>query len=255
MKFYSQRLSSFYRRKLADGFLATGFRAIVIIFCRGWHYLSRILIGGIFATLIVLFLLRYINPPTSTEMLRQKFNGKPVTHEWVDLKEISPHLISAVIMSEDARFCLHSGIDWRQVEKAWQEALDGAKKPRGASTITMQTAKNLLLWADRSYIRKGLELPIAYMMDLIWSKQRQMEIYLNIIEWGPGIYGAKAAAQHHFKKHPKQLSRREAAQMAAALPNPIERRAGRPGPYTRRIATIIHQRMKSAAPWVNCALP
>lgn len=255
MKLYSRRLSSLFQCKEAGGFLARCFGLFIYICGRGWYYFSRILVGGIFATLIVLFLLRYVNPPTSTEMLRQKFNGEPVTHEWVNLSEISPHLISAVIMSEDARFCLHSGIDWTQVEKAWQEALEGAKKPRGASTITMQTAKNLLLWADRSYIRKGLELPMAYLMDLIWSKQRQMEIYLNIIEWGPGIYGAKAAAQHHFKKQPGQLTMRQAAQLAAALPNPIERRAGRPGPYTRKIATIIHRRMKSAAPWVNCALP
>ncbi len=219
-----------------------------------WYVLSRILLGAVVASLVLIFALRYFNPPTSTEMLRYKLGGGVVHHEWVDIEKISPHLIRAVIMSEDGQYCRHNGIDWRQVEKAWQEALDGAKKPRGASTITMQTAKNLFLWAERSYIRKALELPMAYLMNMTWSKRRQMEIYLNIVEWAPGVYGAKAAARYHFKRLPHQLSATQAARLAAALPNPIVRRAGRPGPYTRKIAGIIKKRMANSSPWVRCVL-
>lgn len=204
-------------------------------------------------SIIIIFSMRYFNPPFSSEMLRQKFNGRPVNQTWVPIYNISPNLIKAVIMSEDARFCFHNGVDWRQVEKAWQEAMEGKKKPRGASTITMQLVKNQFLWADRSYLRKALELPLAFMVDLILPKRRQIEIYLNIVEWAPGVYGARAAARHHFKIHPSKLSSRQAAQLAASLPNPIVRRAGRPGPHTRRIAAIIHKRMAHAKPWVNCA--
>ena len=219
-----------------------------------WYVSSRIVIGAFAAALILIFALRYFNPPTSTEMLRHSLLGGTVRHEWVNIEKISPHLIRAVIMSEDGQYCRHNGIDWRQVEKAWQEALEGAKKPRGASTITMQTAKNLFLWADRSYVRKALELPMAYMMNLMWSKRRQMEIYLNIVEWAPGIYGAKAASHHHFKRAPHRLTTSQAALLAAALPNPIVRRAGRPGPYTRKIAAIVQKRMAHAHPWVKCVL-
>jgi len=219
-----------------------------------WYFSSRIIIGAVAASLLTVFALRYFNPPTSTEMLRYKLSGGVVRHEWVDIEKISPHLVRAVIMSEDGQYCRHNGIDWRQVEKAWQEALEGAKKPRGASTITMQTAKNLFLWADRSYIRKALELPLAYMMNTMWSKRRQMEIYLNIVEWAPGVYGAKAAARHHFKRKPHQITSLQAARLAAALPNPIVRRAGRPGPYTRKIAAIIKKRMVNSSPWVKCVL-
>lgn len=223
-------------------------------FAMAWYFGSRIVLGAISCALILILLLIFFNPPISAEMIRQKLEGGPVNQTWVDIEKISPHLISAVIMSEDARFCFHNGVDWRQVEKAWQEALEGAKKPRGASTITMQTAKNLFLWSDRSYIRKAIELPMAYLMNLFWSKQRQMEIYLNIVEWAPGIYGAEAASRFHFKRAADKLTTRQAAQLAAALPNPIERRAGRPGPYTRRIASIIHKRMGGADPWVKCAV-
>lgn len=213
------------------------------------------MLGAVAAVIIAVLLLRFINPPLSSEMLRAKFMGQSVTHSWVGIEDISSNLIKAVIMSEDARFCYHSGVDWRQVKIAWRQAQQGDKKPRGASTITMQTVKNLFLWSDRSYIRKAIELPIAFLVDLFWPKKRQMEIYLNIVEWGPGIYGASAAAKYHFKKKPAALSTRESAQLAAALPNPIGRRAGRPGPLTRKIASIIQVRMRDAEPWVNCALP
>lgn len=220
-----------------------------------WGVLWRVLLGGAAFVLLTMILFRFVNPPISSEMLRAKFFGEPVRHDWVAIEEISPHLITAVIMAEDGQFCRHGGVDWHQVEQAWQEALEGDGKPRGASTITMQTVKNLYLWSNRSYVRKAIELPLAYVTNLAWPKRRQMEIYLNIVEWGPGVYGAKEAAAYHFKKAPSKLTMREAAQLAASLPNPIVRRAGRPGPYTRKIASIIHRRMNNAAPWVKCALP
>ncbi len=215
--------------------------------------LKRIAVGFVALTLIAIVGTRFWIPPFSAEMVRQKFYGNPVRVQYVPLEQISPELKKAVIIAEDARFCLHSGVDWRQVEKAWQDAIDGDAKPRGASTITMQMVKNLFLWSDRSYLRKAIELPLAFMVDLIWPKRRQLEVYLNIVEWGPGIYGAEMAARHHFRKSAARLTTREAAQLAASLPNPIVRRAGRPGPHTRRIAAIIHKRMRSAGPYVRCA--
>lgn len=241
----AQRISSFLRQRYA------GRSRLSLL----WGVLWRIMLGAVAFVFFSIILIRFVNPPLSSEMMRAKFLGHRVTHEWVAIEKISPNLIKAVIMSEDARFCYHSGVDWRQVRIAWNEAQQGDKKPRGASTITMQTVKNLFLWSNRSYLRKAIELPIAFLTDIFWSKQRQMEIYLNIVEWGPGIYGAKAAADYHFKKQPGRLSTREAAQLAAALPNPIGRRAGRPGPLTRKIASIIHVRMRNAEPWVNCAMP
>ncbi len=221
---------------------------------RLWGIVWRVMLGAVVFFVFLTVLLRYVDPLFSNEMLREKLMGRSVTYEWVPIEKISPHLVTAVIIAEDGRYCYHNGVDWRQMEQAWAQAWEGSKKPRGASTITMQTVKNLYLWSDRSYVRKLIELPMAYMIDFIWSKQRQIEIYLNIVEWGPGIYGAKAAARAHFKTVPSRLSKRQAAQLAASLPNPIVRRAGRPGPYTRKIASIIYKRMANARPWVNCAL-
>ena len=235
-------------QRLRDGFAR--FRLAML-----WQIIWKVALGGLVFAFLITLILRFVDPPFSTEMLRAKFNGVKVAYHWTPLEEISPHLISAVIMAEDARFCLHSGVDWRQMEMAWQEVMEGDDSPRGASTITMQTVKNLFLWSDRSYLRKAIEMPFSYLVNLLWSKQRQMEIYLNIVEWGPGIYGAHAAAYYHFNRAPHKLTDRQAAQLAAALPNPIMRRAGKPGPLTRRIANIIHKRMGGAGPWVKCALP
>ncbi len=220
-----------------------------------WQIIWKIALGALVFTLLITLTLRFVNPPFSSEMLRAKFHGQTVRYEWAPLEEISPHLIAAVIMAEDARFCRHNGVDWRQMEMAWQEVMEGDGKPRGASTITMQTVKNLFLWSDRSYIRKAIEMPLSFLVNIAWPKRRQMEIYLNIVEWGPGIYGARAAARYHFKRATNKLTPRQAAQLAASLPNPIVRRAGRPGPLTRRIAGIIHKRMGQAGPWIKCVLP
>ena len=217
-----------------------------------WRIFLRLFVGALGFVVVLLFTLKFVNPPFSSEMLRERFYGRPVVQHWVPLEKISPHLIKAVIMSEDGQFCRHWGVDWQQVRAAWQEVQRGGKKPRGASTITMQLVKNLFLWSERSYVRKAIEVPLSYLVGVAWSKRRQLEIYLNIVEWAPGVYGAQAAAKHHFKRSAQTLTPHQAALLAASLPNPIVRRAGRAGPHTRRIAAIVLKRMSGAGPWVRC---
>ena len=140
-------------------------------------------------------------------MLARWLAGEQNTQSWVRLEQISPYLVRAVIASEDTQFCNHRGIDFRELEAAIDKAeRTGDEMARGASTITMQVAKNVFLWPGRSYVRKGLELMLAPAIELVWPKSRTMEIYLNIAEWGPGIFGAEAAARHHFRKPAARLT-------------------------------------------------
>jgi monofunctional biosynthetic peptidoglycan transglycosylase len=161
------------------------------------------------------------------------------------------NLIRSVMMSEDGQFCFHGGVDWNQMRGVVEDALDG-EATRGASTIPMQTAKNLFLWNGRSFIRKGLELPLALGADFVWSKRRMMEIYLNIAEWGPGIYGAEAAAQYHFKVPASKLSARQAALLAVALPNPITRVAGKPSRGVQQLAVLVERRARGSGDYIKC---
>ena len=210
-------------------------------------------VGGYFAFVFVLILLyRVVNPPASSLMLVQALTGTEVQQQWVSLDEISPSLVRAVIVSEDWTFCEHYGIDIKAIEQAIEKSGNGI--PRGASTISMQTTKNLFLWNARSYVRKVVELPLTLMIELIWPKSRILEIYLNVAEWGPGIFGAEAAAQYHFNKPAARLDSREAAQLAASLPNPIIREAGDPGPRTARKASVIQSRMRNAGAAAECVL-
>jgi monofunctional biosynthetic peptidoglycan transglycosylase len=166
---------------------------------------------------VVLTLIALVITPPSTLMLARWASGQPVEHSTVPLSAIAPALTQAVIASEDARYCSHRGIDWG----ALQDVLDDEDGPsRGASTITMQTATETRSWPSRSYLRKGLEMPLALVLDLVWGKRRTIEIYLNMAEWGDGVFGAEAAARHHFGKAARDLTRREAAALAASLPNP-----------------------------------
>jgi monofunctional biosynthetic peptidoglycan transglycosylase len=196
---------------------------------------------------------RFIDPPFSALMARQFLTGTSIHHRWVDLDEISPALPAAVVISEDAGFCRHWGVDWRAVVAAIDDAGDG-DRIRGASTIPRQTAKNLFLWNGFSFVRKVLEVPLAYYMSILWPKQRVLEIYLNIAEWGPGIFGAEAAARYHFGKSAAQLSSREAALLAASLPNPIRRKAGRPNGMTARLAARLQARVGREAQDASCVL-
>jgi monofunctional glycosyltransferase len=197
-----------------------------------------------------------VPPPISNVMILRMLTGNGLDKQWMSLDKMSPYLAKAVITSEDARFCEHHGVDWIEFQGVVEDALDDGEGPvRGASTIPMQTAKNLFLWDGRFFIRKGLEIPLALWMDLVWSKRRMIEVYLNIVEWAPGVYGAEAAAQHHFKKSAAKLSRREAALLAAVLPNPIKRQAGKPSKRVSAIANRILIRMNAMGPYLTCLNP
>jgi monofunctional biosynthetic peptidoglycan transglycosylase len=201
------------------------------------------LLRTILAVVLVLLLLPYVlvpiysvGHPVSTLMLGRWFTGQNVTRRWLDLAEIAPVLPLTVVAAEDAKFCSHYGIDWGALEEAIEDVQDG-EPGRGGSTITQQTAKNLFLWGGRSFVRKALEFPLALWIDLVLPKQRIIEIYLNIAEWGPdGQFGAEAGAQYAFGRSARSLSPQQAALMVAMLPNPVTRSARAPRPGLRNVA-------------------
>jgi monofunctional biosynthetic peptidoglycan transglycosylase len=200
--------------------------------------------------LIFLYLLPFIHP-VSTLMLRDLALLRGYDRQWVSLDDISPVLVQSVMMSEDGQYCFHGGVDWAEMRMLVGDTLSG-EATRGGSTIPMQTSKNLFLWNGRSFVRKAMELPLAVTSDFIWSKRRLLEIYLNIAEWGPGIYGIEAAARHHFKVPASKLSRHQAALLAVSLPNPIDRNAGKPGRGLRRLAAVIERRAQNSGEYIRC---
>ncbi len=217
----------------------------------GWYAVYGL--AGWFACVTVMIVAyRFVNPPASNLMLYNYLRGNRVHHTWVPLEKISSTVIKAVVVAEDAQFCRHWGIDFAAIRYAIEHAKGGT--PRGASTISMQTAKNMFLWQSKSYVRKVLEVPVTVMMELIWPKKRMLEIYLNIAEWGPGVFGIGAAARHHFNTTPAKLGVAAASRLAASLPNPKVRRAGRPGPKTRRKANVIRGRARQAGYYTGCVL-
>ena len=165
-------------------------------------------------------------------------------HHWVPIDEISDHLPVAVMASEDQRFLLHHGFDYNAIEKAAERNLNGGKRKLGASTISQQTAKNVFLWPGRSWVRKGFEVYFTVLTELLWSKQRIMEVYLNSIEMGDGIYGADAVAEYHFGKKAEDLSRSDCALIAATLPNPRKFSSKNPGSYMRKRQRQILSNMR-----------
>lgn len=187
--------------------------------------------------------------PVSTLMLWSAVTGQGMTRNWASLDQIAPSVVNSVLMSEDARFCEHHGVDWTELNAV----LDSAGGPsRGASTVPMQTMKNLFLWDSRSYIRKGLEIPLAYYLDFVLPKRRIIEIYLNIAQWGPGLFGIEAAAQKYFNRSASQLTSRQAALLASALPNPILRNPAKPTRYMTTKARTIEARARAAGAYVGC---
>jgi monofunctional glycosyltransferase len=207
----------------------------------------RLLKAIIIALLVIwlggLLLFRFVNPPVTPLMaIRSIERGALVRHDSVPLSAMSPALVQAVIASEDGRFCFHHGIDMGAV----QDALDDYEvrgRLRGASTITMQVARNLFLWPGGGFIRKALEAPLALALDAFWPKRRIMEVYLNIAEMGDGVFGVGAAARTYFGKSPDKLTVYEAARLAAVLPNPVHWNAARPTVYIERRTAIIRGRM------------
>ena len=203
------------------------------------------------ALVLALILYRFV-PVPSTLMLGRWLTLQPVERQWVPLERISPNLIRAVIAAEDQRFCSHAGVDWVELNAVLEDE-DGPS--RGASTLTMQTVKNVFLWPGRSYIRKGLEIPLALAADFVWPKPRVIEIYLNVAEWGEGVFGAEAAAQRYFNKPAAKLSASEAARLAGALPNPILRDPGKPNRALQSASGRVQRRLGQLGPLGDCALP
>ena len=193
-------------------------------------------------------LYRWVPVPLTPLMIircvEQMNDGKSMTlkHDWVSLDEISPKLQLAVVCSEDQNYLKHYGFDWGAIEKA-MKSNDSGKKIRGGSTISQQTAKNVFLWQGRSYIRKGFEAYFTLLIETFWSKERIMEVYLNSIEMGNGIYGAEAAAQYWFKKSAAKLNKDESSAIAAILPNPLKYVANPPSAYISKRKTWVKQQM------------
>jgi monofunctional biosynthetic peptidoglycan transglycosylase len=184
--------------------------------------------------------------PVSTLMAWRYITRAPVSRQWIDLAAMAPSLPRSVVASEDAKFCSHHGIDWGALREVIDDAEDG-EVSRGGSTVTQQVAKNLFLWQGRSFVRKALEFPLALWIEVVLPKPRILEIYLNIAELGPtGQFGAQAGATYAFGHGASSLSPREAALLAAILPNPVRRSARNPGPGVRRLAGIYVARAQAA---------
>ena len=214
------------------------------------RYVLYTVVGLCLVPLVLVPVYSVVNPPASTLMMWNWVTGGSVDRRWVPFDKISRNLVRAVIISEDARFCAHRGVDWREVQNAIDAADEG--RPRGASTLSMQLVKNLFLWTSRSYVRKAIEVPLALYAELILSKRRIAEIYLNTVEWGPGVFGAEAASQRYFRRPAAKLSRNQAALMAAALPNPIARNPAKPGSGHRRIGRRIGKRANKSGGYLTC---
>lgn len=197
------------------------------------------------ASVALVLLLRWVNPPVSAFMLPDLFAGKdgpPVAQRWVPLDALPDHLLLAVIAAEDQRFAHHYGFDLHEIREALEERAAG-ERVRGASTISQQVAKNLFLWRDRSWARKGLEAYFTALIELAWPKRRILEVYLNFAQFGPRTYGAAAATERFFRKPVRTLTLQESARLAAVLPNPEALNAAAPSPYVRSRADWIERQM------------
>ena len=203
-----------------------------------FRFLKYLTIVFFVSSIFFAILYKYVNPPVTPLMIirlgEQAWSGKPLAlkKEWAGIDKISPNLSLAVVASEDNLFMKHNGFDFESIEKAkeYNDKKQG-KKFRGGSTISQQTAKNVFLWPQRSWLRKGLEAYFTVMIEFVWGKKRIMEVYLNVIEMGKGIYGAESASQFYYGKPASQLSRPEAASLAAILPNPLQWNIKAPTPY------------------------
>ncbi len=223
-----------------------------------WPRIRRILLGiGLVALLAppaMLLIYRFVPVPITPLMLIRLGQGEGLDKDWVPLGQIAPALAQSVVASEDNQFCEHWGFDWEALQSEVEAYLAG-EHARGASTITQQTAKNLFLWPDRSLLRKVLEAPLTLEIELLWPKRRIIEVYLNIIELGPGVYGAEAAARRYFARPAAKLSRRQAALLAAILPNPRRSSPARPSRYLEGRVRTIETRVEQLGPMLDCVRP
>ena len=209
---------------------------------RIWRFIWKTFLILFIAQLVYIVVLKWINPPITLTQLSSFISGDGLKRDYVDYDEMSSQMKLAVISSEDQIFPDHDGFDWKSIEKAMKYNKKKPGRVRGASTISQQTAKNVFLWQGRDWIRKGLEVYFTKMIELIWGKRRILEVYLNVIEMGKGIYGADAAAQTYFNKSAKNLSRQQAAMIAACLPNPKKFTVKPASPYVVvRSSWIVRQ--------------
>jgi monofunctional biosynthetic peptidoglycan transglycosylase len=203
--------------------------------------LGVIFIAFFLAPVVWVVVYRVVDPPSTVLMLTRAAEGENIQHHPVRITAMSPHIVRAVIAAEDSTFCTHDGFDVRAIQNAMRTNADGGVM-RGGSTISQQTAKNLFLWPSRSWLRKGFETYFTSLIEFMWPKRRIMESYLNVAEWGDGIFGVEAAAQARFGVSASDLTPLQAARLAAVLPSPNRWRADSPGPYVRRRAASIVQR-------------
>ena len=208
--------------------------------------LRRLLVTLVVLLVVVpplwVLLYRFVPPPLTVLMVERLVQGQGLDHRWVPLKRISPALTRAVIASEDSGFCEHHGFDVNAIEKALKHNEARPTKIRGGSTISQQTAKNVFLWPGRSWLRKGAEAGFTVLIETLWGKRRIMEVYLNTVEMGPGVYGAEAASRRYFGVSAAGLSAAQAGRLAAILPSPLKWKADRPGPYVRKRTDRIEAR-------------
>ncbi len=208
------------------------------------QFIKRLIIWFFVLSVFSVLIFRFVPIPVTPLMLSRSIENDFTRwkHDWVPIEQISPNLQLAVIASEDQNFLKHNGFDFQAIEKAMKYNKKGKRK-RGASTISQQTAKNVFLWEGRSWVRKGFEVYFTFLIEVLWSKERIMEVYLNSIEMGNGVYGAEAASQYWYKKSAKNLSQREAAGIAAILPNPRKFKARGSSNYIERRKTHIVRQM------------
>ena len=215
-----------------------------------WKTAMWFLILSVGLTLVYRFVPVPVTPLMVIRLVEQMFDSEKkvrLSKDWVPMSEISKNAPQAVYASEDQKFLDHNGFDFEAMQKAWEGNKKG-KRIKGASTITQQTVKNVFLWPDRSYIRKGLEAYFTVLVEVLWPKERIMEVYLNVIEMGPGIYGIEAAAQNYYNKPAVKLNRSEAAMIAAVLPNPNRWNPKKPTPYILGRQAWILRQMNNLAP-------
>jgi len=218
------------------------------LFPKIWRWTKRIFLILFIAQLVYIILLKWVNPPVTITQLSSWISGHGLKRDYVSYNSISLNAKLAVIASEDQLFADHSGFDWKSIKKAMKYNEKKPGRVRGASTISQQVAKNVFLWQGKSYLRKGLEAYFTFMIELIWGKKRILEVYLNVIETGPGIFGIERAANIYFNKSASNLTRQEAALIAACLPNPKRLKVKPASPYMMGRSRKIMQQMNFLQP-------
>lgn len=208
-----------------------------------WKSLKRVLFYFFIFQFAYIILLRWVDPPITVTQVVNWVTGDGFRRDYVRADQISPYMRLAVIASEDQLFPVHHGFDWKRIKEAMAYNKRKPQKLRGGSTISQQTAKNVFLWQGRSWVRKGLEVYFTFMIEMVWGKKRILEVYLNVIEMGKGVYGTEAAAQVYFNKSARMLNRRESALIAACLPNPVRYKVKSGSRYMQSRASVIQRQM------------